>query len=841
MGAVFQRTLPEGLEGLFELALDLRWNKRMIYDQIWERLDPEAWERTHNPYLILQNISQDRLKEAAEDEKLKGVLSLWLQRRRWSLEEQNWFEEMGYSSSIGTIAYFSMEFGLSEALPIYSGGLGILAGDYLKTASDMGVPVVGVGLLYQQGYFRQVLSQDGSQIEAFPYNDPMSLPIFPALKADGSWLRIKFRLPGRSIFIRVWQAQVGRASLYLLDSNDPLNSPWDRAITANLYDPGKERRLIQEIILGFGGWMALEELGIDADICHLNEGHAAFAIIARAYSFMKKANVSISTALWATRAGNIFTTHTPVAAGFDSFEPGLIRQYAQEYADLAGVSLDELRKLGRARQDGGEAPLVMAVLATRGSYQVNGVSRLHGEVSRKIFQPLYPRWPRQEVPVSHVTNGVHLPSWASLPAYAIWSQVCGDKRLLKGRELHCEEMSQISDLELWKFRSEARRGLVDYVRKRLARQLGEHAADAESIRRAEQALDPSALTIGFARRFAPYKRPTLLLRDKERLSRMLQDRKRPMQLIVAGKAHPHDEEGRRLVQEMAGFASRPEISDRIVFLEDYDIALAQRLEPGVDLWINVPRRPMEACGTSGMKVLANGGLNLSELDGWWDEAYNPEVGFALGDGREHGNGVRAQDWDAAEAEQLYRMLENQILPEFYERDLEGIPRAWVNRVRASMSTLTLRFSSYRMMREYVEKMYLPSANAYRHRIANGARLASELYAWEKELTENWCDLHFGRMSASREGDLWAFEVQVFPGRMDQEMIRVELYADPVDGGLPIRAVMARKASFEGTENGFLYECKVPGDRPSGDYTPRIVPYHPEASVPIEEAHILWHH
>lgn len=839
MGAVFQRTLPDGLEGLFELALDLRWNKRMIYDQIWERLDPEAWERTHNPYLILQNISQERLNEAANDEKLKSVLRLWLERRKWSIEEQNWFIEKGYDSLLGTVAYFSMEFGLSEALPIYSGGLGILAGDYLKTASDMGVPVVGVGLLYQQGYFRQVLAQDGSQIEAFPYNDPMSLPVLPALKPDGSWLRIKFRLPGRSIFIRVWQAQVGRVKLYLLDSNDPLNSPWDRAITANLYDPGKERRLIQEIILGFGGWMALEALGIDPDICHLNEGHAAFAVIARAYSFMKKAKVPISVALWATRAGNIFTTHTPVAAGFDSFEPDLIKQYAQMYANEAGISLGELRNLGRVRQDGGDASLVMAILATRGSFMVNGVSRLHGKVSQKIFQPLYPRWPSQEVPITYVTNGVHLPSWASLPAYTIWSRIYGDKRLLEGTCPHCDELSQISDIDLWNFRADARKSLVDYVRSRLVRQMEEHAADAESIRRSGQALDPNALTIGFARRFAPYKRPTLLLRDRERLLRMLLNRDRPVQLIVAGKAHPNDDEGRRLVREMASFASRPEISDRVVFLEDYDIALAQKLESGVDLWINVPRRPMEACGTSGMKVLINGGLNLSELDGWWDEAYNPEVGFAIGDGREHEFDAKA--WDAAEAEQLYAILESQVIPEFYGRDQEGIPRRWIERVRASMSRLTLEFSSYRMMREYVESMYLPSAGAYRRRIKDGAKLASELFNWDKELSENWKDLRFGKLQASREGDSWSFEVQVFLGRMDPNMIRVELYADPIHEGHAFKASMDRKETPEGSSDGFLYECIAPGDRPSGDFTPRIVPCHPEVSMPIEEAHILWHH
>ena len=836
MNSGYHRPLPEGLEGLSELAIDLRWNRRIIYDQIWDRLDPETWERTNNPYMILQNISQEKLEEAANDEELMKNLSLWLERKKIA-EEQNWFKWKGYGSSIKSIAYFSMEFGLSEALPIYSGGLGILAGDYLKTASDMGVPVIGIGLLYQQGYFRQILAQDGSQIEAFPYNEPFSMPIKPALKPDGSWARIKFYLPGRSIFIRVWQAKVGRIKLYLLDCNDPLNSPWDRAITANLYDPGKERRLIQEIVLGFGGWMALQELGEEVDICHLNEGHAAFAVIARAYTFMLKAKVPIQVALWATRAGNIFTTHTPVAAGFDSFEPDLIKQYAQWYADLVGIPVDEFPNLGRVGQEREKSPLVMAVLATRGSFQVNAVSRLHGEVSRKIFQPLYPRWSRLEVPITYVTNGIHIPTWMSLPASAIWSQACTDSRWLEGGNEKCKEILQISDSDLWKFRKEARSSLIDYVRRRLVRQMREHGADEESIDRAGRALDPNALTIGFARRFASYKRPVLLLQNKERLEKILRDNKRPVQLIVAGKAHPHDGEGRRLIQEMAKFASQPEISDRVVFLEDYDMALAQKLQPGIDLWVNVPKRPMEACGTSGMKVLVNGGLNLSELDGWWDEAYNPEVGWALGDGKEH----EGDDWDSIDADQLYRLLENEIVPEFYERDQEDIPRAWIDRVRASMSQLTHKFASYRMMREYIEKMYMPSATAYRRRIADGARLAAELYEWQKKLAENWNDLHFGNITASREGNLWVFDVQVYFGKMNPDMIKVELYSDPIKGSVPMRAAMTKKGPINGTDDGFLYESKVPADRPAGDYTPRIVPYHPEASIPIEETHILWHH
>ncbi len=799
-------------------------------DQIWKMLDPEAWEITNNPYMILENVSRRRLEEVARDEGFKAELESVLERKKVFLDEACWFDENCQHPSLKNVAYFSMEFGLSEALPIYSGGLGILAGDYLKTASDLGVPVVGVGLLYQQGYFRQILNSDGSQIEAFPYNDPTSLPVAPVKKEDGSWLRTKVELPGRELILRVWQAKVGRVDLYLLDSNDPLNRPWDRGISANLYPTGEERRLVQEMALGIGGWNALAEMGIDPEICHLNEGNCAFAVLARAFCFSEKTKVPFSAALEATRPGNVFTTHTPV--GLDGFDLSLVRQYLQRYVESFGLSFEEVMEAFRLR--GGE-PLVTAYLAMRGSGYANGVSRLHGSVSREIFQHLYERWPRWEVPVDHVTNGVHIPSWDSPEARNLWERAIGKYHLSAPAGTPWDTLSDIDDSDLWLFRGEARRSMIEYVRRRFVRQAREHNSLAEVVDRASEVLDPEVLTVGFARRFVAYKRPTLLIQDPHRLERILLDEERPVQLIVAGKAHPGDDQGKSFVRMMAEFASRPEISDRAVFLEDYDIALARRLEPGIDLWINVPRRPMEACGTSGMKVLVNGGLNLSELDGWWAEAYSPEAGWCLGDGRVHDD----PGWDAAEADQLYSLLEEEIVPSFYERDEDGVPRSWIKRVRASMSRLTPRFSCHRMMREYAEKAYLPGAEAYRRRAANGAKLASELVGWHRRLDEGWKDLRFGELKVEKAGGSWRFEVQVYFGRVDPEDVLVELYLDPLKDEAPTRSEMVRRGAISGSKDGYLYEAKVSASRPAKDYTPRVIPNHPEAAVPMEEFHILW--
>lgn len=834
----FNRPLPPGLEGLADLALDLRWTWSHSTDRLWERLDPEAWERTGNPYFILQSVSQVRLERLASDPDFKRDLQAWVAQREHEREDAGWFGRDQKAGAPKGIAYFCMEFGLGEALPIYSGGLGILAGDFLKTASDLGVPVTGIGILYQQGYFRQLLDSDGRQGEAYPYNDPMTLPVIPALNRAGGWLRVHLELPGRPMVLRVWQARVGKVTLYLLDSNDPMNHPPDRGATAHLYPSDPRARLTQELILGLGGWSILEELGLDIEICHLNEGHAAFAVLARALSLMRKTGHPFPVALKATRPGNVFTTHTPVEAAFDRYAQELIRPYAVGLAERLQVTPDELLALGRKDPDNRAEPFNMAYLAMRGSGSVNGVSALHGAVSRSIFQPLFPRWPSHEVPIGHVTNGVHMPTWDSQEADDLWTRSCGKGRWVGELRELSPSIESLRDEDLWQFRSTQRHRLLHYARRRLVRQMQERGASDEQIREAAHVLDPHALTLGFARRFAEYKRPTLLLRDPDRLARLLSRQDRPVQLIVAGKAHPQDEDGKRLVQEMTRFAARPDVWKRVVFLEDYDIALAQSLVAGIDVWLNTPRRPFEACGTSGMKVLVNGGLNLSELDGWWAEAYAPAVGWRIGDGCEHSE----SGYEAAEAADLYECLERHIVPEYYDRNQAGIPHAWLNRIRASMSRLTPQFSSNRMVREYVERVYRPAADVVRRRLEDGGKLAIDLETWERRLREGWTGLQFGDLQVERAQDHWRFTVQVYVGTLDPDQLRVELYADPMRAGEPpLRITMGRGESLPGPLRGYLFQAECPAERPSHHFTPRILPFHTEATVPIEAPLILWQH
>ncbi len=831
----FCRSLPPGLEGLNELALDLRWTWSHFSDRLWEQLDPEAWERTGNPYFILQSVSQARLEEAAQNPTLKHDLRMWEEQRNRYLNDPGWFGQTYPTSDLQRVAYFSMEFGLSEALPIYSGGLGILAGDHLSAASDLGVPIVGIGLLYQQGYFRQILSPEAWQLEVFPYNDPMSLPVMPVQHSEGGWLRVKLELPGRSLLVRVWQARVGKVTLYLLDSNDPLNTPKDRGITANLYPGGQEQRLLQEIVLGIGGWRVLDALGCAIDVCHLNEGHAAFAILARIRSFMVNTRQSFPVALAATRAGNVFTTHTPVEAAFDQYDPSLIRPYAQFLSTLVGVPVDQLLALGRRDASNTNEPFNMAYLAVRGCGGVNGVSQLHGQVSRNIFQPLFPRWPEIEIPVGHITNGIHVPSWDSQAADTLWTNACGKERWVGTLKDLCPLITKLSDETLWSFRVSQRVALIDYVRRRLVRQRQEHGASEELIEEARHAFDPNALTLGFARRFTAYKRPTLLLTDRDRFIRLLSDPQHPVQLIMAGKAHPHDEEGKRLVQTLAQFAAEPALRNRVVFLEDYEMTLAQELVAGIDVWLNTPRRPLEASGTSGMKVLVNGGLNLSELDGWWAEAYTPNVGWALGKIEPNLDGLP----DAEEAAQLYDLLEYQIIPEFYERDHEAIPCRWIERVRTSMSQLTPLYSSNRMVREYVENAYLPASQAYHRRVADGGKLARELHDWQHRIQEHWTTLRFGDMQVIKIDEDWSFEIQVHCGSLEPEMVSVELYADRYLDSPSNRTVLDLKGPVSGLVNAYLYCGNASAIRPADHYTPRIVPTYLHAAVPLECREILW--
>jgi starch phosphorylase len=829
----------EGFGSLAELALDMRWSWNHATDEVWRQLDPALWEITQNPWVVLQTVSRDRIEKVLSDPVFRKNVDNLVHTNQVAMTEPAWFQQNHPQSPLTCAAYFSMEFMLSEALPIYSGGLGNVAGDQLKTTSDLGVPMVGVGLLYQQGYFRQVIDKDGTQQALFPYNDPGQLPVTPLRKANGEWLRLEISLPGYSVWLRAWQVQVGRVKLYLLDSNDAANFPAHRGITSELYGGGSELRLKQEILLGIGGWRLLGALGIKPEVCHLNEGHAAFAVLERACSFMNDNAQPFEVALAVTRAGNLFTTHTAVAAGFDRFDPVLIEQYLGGYAtEKLGITLHDLLGLGRENPYDSTESFNMAYLAVRGSGAVNGVSRLHGEVSRHIFLPLFPRWPQNEVPIGHVTNGVHMPTWESADADDLWKKVSGKERWLGKIETLEQDIRRIPDSSLWQFRTAARKSLVEYARERLYGELALAGAPAQAVEGANRLFDPNALTLGFARRFATYKRPNLLLHDRARLLSLLANSERPVQLIIAGKAHPEDRSGQDLIHEWISFIRQPGVRSHIIFLSDYDMLLTERLVQGVDVWINTPRRPWEACGTSGMKVLGNGGLNLSELDGWWDEAYTPEVGWALGDGQEHGDNPA---WDAVEANALYDLLEHEVIPEFYSRDEKGIPTAWVRRIRESMAQLTPRFSANRTVREYTEQHYHPAAAAYRLRSANKGAIGKQMVDWKHNLEQKWNQLKFGNVKVETSGERHQFEVQICLSDLDPKAVRVELYANGVKGNAPERHEMkCVRQTAGGASDTCVYSTMVSAARPSTDYTARVIPFFDGVSVPLEANPILWH-
>ncbi len=808
-------------EVLKELALDLAWSWRHGGDKIWQQLDPLLWEKTHNAWVILQTVSREKLDQVLKDPSFLEMVDRFNRTRKEEAATRSWFQEKFPQSPLNCVAYFSMEFMLSEALPIYSGGLGNVAGDQLKSANDLGVPVVGVSLLYQQGYFRQTINAKGEQVALYPYNDPGQLPISPLRKKDGEWLRMEIPLSGQKIHVRTWEVRVGRTKLYLLDTNDAANTPVQRGITSELYGGDRELRLVQELVLGIGGWHLLEALGIKPQVCHLNEGHAAFAILERAKSFMLENHVSFEVALNATRAGNHFTTHTAVAAGFDYFSPALIEQYLGKYAEeKLQISLENLLALGRRNPQDSEEYFNMANLAIRGSGTINGVSQLHGKVSRDLFQPLFPNYPAEEVPVEALTNGVHMRSWDSPMSDQLWTEVCGKRRWHGETQAMEDKIRALPDQRIWQMRTSARAALIDYANRRLQNQLIARGAPPE-----ESLLDPNILTLGFARRFATYKRPNLLLSDPNRFLSILTNPSRPMQLILAGKAHPADLPGQTLIKEWMQFIfDNPEARKHVIFLSDYDMLLTEQLVQGVDVWVNTPRRPWEASGTSGMKVLVNGGINLSELDGWWAEAYTPEVGFAIGDGQEHGDDPA---WDAKDASALYDVLEHQIGPQFYERDASGMPTTWIKRIRESMAVLTPRFSANRAVTEYTKRFYIPAAIKYQERAKNQGALALEITKWKESLNERWSAIRFGEVKVETQGDQHHFEVQVDLAGLSPKSVRVELYANEQE-----------KVEMQASSPG-IYSASVPVRLPASAYTPRILPYFPGVSIPLEADHVHW--
>ena len=826
--------LAPALTTLRDLALDLRWTWSHSADDLWRMLDHDAWERLQNPWALLQDVSNDRLAEFAGNPAAVEQLSRLTAARDTYLARDAWFPRT-HGGRLRTVAYFSMEFGLGEALPFYAGGLGVLAGDMLKTASDLGVPLVGVGLLYQQGYFRQVIDPDGQQRESYPFYDTTSLPVEPVRTANGAWLHVTLDLAGRLLYLRIWRARVGRTVLYLLDSNDPLNAPADRGITGRLYGTDKEERFLQEVVLGVGGWRMLQALGVDPEILHLNEGHPAFAILERARCVMERARLPFDAAFWATRAGNVFTTHTALESAFDAYDVSFVERHRamlEPYVARLGLTLAELMALGRRHPENADEPFTLSYLALRGSIATNGVSAVHTEVSRRLFRDAFPRCPDAEVPVQQVTNGIHVPTWDSRSFDALWESRCGKERWLGSTEHLPEAVGATTDEELWKTRRHSREALVTVVRQRMQRQLGARGADRSAILAAGRMFDGATLTLGFARRFTPYKRPTLLLFDPARLIRLLTNPRRPVQLIIAGKAHPNDVLGKAMVEQWARFAQRAEVGAHVAFLEDYDMTLAQEMVRGVDVWLNTPRRPWEACGTSGMKVLANGGLNLSTLDGWWWEAFAADVGWAIDAGREVSD-------DAPDAEQLYRILEEEVVPLYYLRDEQGLPIPWLARVRQSMARLTPRFSANRMLAEYVESMYLPAAEQLRCRADDQYREAANLAEWERALRAHWPAIRVGALTGRVENGKLRVSVDVVLGPIDPEWVAVELYADPIPGDAAVRLPMARCEGLPTVPNAARYAAELETDRPLSHFTPRVLPYRRGVRFPAELPLIKW--
>ena len=729
-------SLSEDLAALQRIAYNLWWSWDPDAISLFRRLDPDLWRETrHNPVEMLGLLQQTTLEAFKNDEGVMAHLQMVDEKLTEYLRDKTWFQGICNGNSELKVAYFSMEFGLHESIPIYSGGLGILAGDHLKSASDLGLPLVGVGLLYRQGYFRQYLNNEGWQQEFYPENDFYNLPLILERDANGAPVEFELEFGSRHFRVNIWRVQVGRAPLYLLDTNLESNSPENRLITAQLYFGDKEMRIIQEILLGIGGIRALRVLGIIPNVCHMNEGHAAFLALERIRLLMEKRGVTFNEAREIVCAGNVFTTHTPVEAGIDHFQVDLLDRYFVRYYNSLGLSRDEFLGLGRQNPRNTQESFSMAVLALKLAGSANGVSQLHGKVSRKMWKNLWPELPEEQLPLGSITNGVHTRTWMSNHMASLLVRYLGT-RWLDDPTNHSvwRHIARIPDAELWRTQQSGREHLVDFARKRLKAQLKQIGATTREIAIAEEVLDPEVLTIGFARRFATYKRGTLLMQDLDRLSRILNNPEMPVQIIFAGKAHPQDQEGKELIRQIVQISHQERFRHRIVFIEDYDMEVARHLVQGVDVWLNTPLRPMEASGTSGMKVAFNGGLNMSILDGWWDEGYQKNNGWAIGKGEVYED-IEYQN--QVEGRATYDLLEKEVVPMFYERGSDITPRSWITAMKASMQSLCPFFSSDRMVQEYTNRSYLTAYQRWNQLVSDDLALALDLARWKERIFKLW--------------------------------------------------------------------------------------------------------
>ncbi len=842
--------LPPALEPLRALAYNLHWAWDHDTIELFRRLDSDLWETTnHNPVLMLGVIEQTKLEAAAQDDSFLAHLeraSADLQKYL-DHEQGTWFSRTYGAVDGPRIAYFSAEFGVTECLSIFAGGLGVLAGDHLKSASDLGLPLVGVGLLYQQGYFRQYLNQAGWQQEAYEDNDFLNLPL-TLVRQAGKPLLVETPHPGRVVWAQVWRAQVGRVPLYLLDTNIEQNQPQDRDITDQLYGGDNEMRLRQELVLGIGGYRALQALDIHADVYHINEGHSAFLALERVRRIMARHEAPFAVAREAAATGLVFTTHTPVSAGQDYFPPQLLERYLGNYVRELGLPFNDFLALGRQSPYDNNEAFCMTVLALRMATYSNGVSRLHGEVAREMWRSLWPNVPLGEVPITHVTNGVHFQSWISRDMKQLYDRYLGPRWSEEPADAAVwRRVERIAPEELWRTHERRRERMVAFVRNRLRVQLRQRGASGQEIADADEVLNPEALTIGFARRFATYKRATLLMRDIDRLAAILNAADQPVQIIFAGKAHPRDDPGKALIQQIANLARQERFRHHLVFLEDYDMSVSRYLVQGVDVWLNTPRRPREASGTSGMKAAANGVLNLSILDGWWDEAYTPGVGWAIGAGEAY---VDPAYQDAVEAEALYNLLEREVVPMFYERGNDGLPRRWLDHIKTSIASLCSFFNTHRMVSEYATRFYMPLAARHGEMMADGLARARALALWRQRVQVGWNQVRVeaveaGEAEVLRMGEALPVQARIFLGDLKPADVTVALYMGLVDAQGELVEAQTRPIEMQLAQQldprRYLFQAEALPAQNSGrhGFTVRVLPHHADLPTSFLPGLIVW--
>jgi starch phosphorylase len=833
--------IPARLKPLEELAHNLwiSWNFEAI--MLFMRLDYEAWLASRqSPVRMLGLVPQEKLEQAASDDSYLAALdAVWAKFQRY-LAAERWYK----GSADTAIAYFSMEYGLDVALPVYSGGLGMLSGDHLKTSSDLGLPLMGVGLLYRQGYFQQYLNMDGFQQESYPENDWYNMPVTLCRDAKGEPLAVRVELGAAEVTAWIWEVKVGKNSLYLLDTNIEANPQSLRLITASLYGGDRETRMQQEVLLGVGGVRALRALGIKAACMHMNEGHSAFLGIERIRQLMKESSLTFEQAwplVWST---NVFTTHTPVPAGNERFSPAMMEKYFGAIAAELGLSWKDFLGLGREDPENGAEEFCLTVLALRLSAFNNGVSRLHGRVSRTMWRRIWPALPLEEIPITYITNGVHPRTWITHDMIDLLDRYFGPEFLDVPTNLDIwDRIDRVSDEELWRTHERRRERMVAFARTRLQLQLERRGVTNSELSRSANALSPSTLTISFARRFATYKRADLLLSDPDRLMKLLTNNERPVQMIFAGKAHPHDLAGKEIIKKIVHFSSDPRVASRIVFLEDYDMTMSHYLTSGSDLWLNTPRRPLEASGTSGMKAAMNGTLNISILDGWWDEAYSTHIGWAVGRGEEYEDHALQ---DEVESKALYDLLEREVIPQFYSRGMDGLPREWIRKMKESMREVGKRFSSHRMLLEYAEIFYAPALTNAQAFSARGAKLSKEEAAYLERLRVNWDSLRIEELSSPSApiltvGEKISVRARIFLGDLSPEELGVELYYGALtsqgDIERPRRLDMGACGSDGQTT---LYCAEVTCDRTGRQgYTIRILPKHPALVHPFLPGRVKW--